>query len=61
MIRATGAGTLTLEIFSADGIRTARLEGADEISVATSGLLPGVYLVKLKAGRGGSSTLRIRI
>lgn len=61
VIRASGEGTLTLEIFSADGIRTARLQAADEISVATSGLLSGVYLVKLKAGRGGSSTLRIRI
>lgn len=59
-VRATGEGNLTVTVCSVDGVKYAEADGDSDVSVDTSSLPRGIYVVTAEA-KGENRTMKIRI
>lgn len=59
ILRAVSDGNVCVGIFNTEGSKVAGAEGAGEVSVSTSGLIPGVYVVRAAGADGRNSTRKI--
>ena len=60
-ISVTAEGNVGVTVWSMQGSKVACAEGAGEVSVSTSGLVPGVYVVRAASADGRSVTRKIVI
>ena len=58
-IRVSTEGNVGVTVWSMQGSKVAGAEGAGEVSVSTSGLVPGVYVVHAASADGRSATRKI--
>ena len=58
-IRVAAEGNIRMTVWSMQGLKVAGAEGAGEVSVSTSGLIPGVYVVRAASADGRSATRKI--
>ena len=58
-IKVSSETKLKVTIYSMQGSKVAGAEGAGEVSVSTSGLVPGVYVVRAVSADGRSATRKV--